>query len=1137
MHDNMRFNQILRTSAKFLVGLILFCGLTCSGLWAQDTKNADAKKADAKPPDVKAAEPPLKPENLVYLPYKDFSAVLDKKNSTVFLPYSQFLDLWKRARPESKDAVTPAVQFVITQANYTGKIENNLARIEATFKIKVLDKAWGRVPLKFGDAAVGKMTSDNDQILLIGTGEGTYDLLLPALGEHTVKLELVTRVHTSTDGKSFDLEVPLVGISNLDLTIPSPDQTVDVVPHLVSASVEAAANSTKVVANVGSTNKLTARWFPRVSKTPEMELLTSVSNQIHANVADGLVQTEAILTYQVLRGELNQVVVAIPLGHRILDVTVPNLKGWKAANEANRQVITIDLLGTNAKTIPVEIRTERSAAGEVLELGGIEEDGKVLGIHAVGAVRESGIIVVGHGPELALSVEQQRGLMRIEAGEVPEALRRPDNLYFKFYNPAFRLGVAAKPVEPRVTVNHATVLEFTDDELKLISNLDYNVERAGVFELKYTVPEGVKIDSVDCEQKQEFAVTPDGKTLTLTLRQKTQGNIRVAVRGHLSFTNGLQTQQLKLPILEPINVAREQGTVQVYAPEAIEVVTDEKGLVSVQPDRAADQQARPNMRLASAWTYNRRPIEIPVSTVRKPTRLSAEIATKINVNREIVEITSQVAFHVQYAGLDTFRIAVPAAISDSVQIEPLPGSGSVPIKQKSHAEAQDGWVIWTISTQREAVGKQVFRVKYDLKLNKQNQTAKITVQPVRVFGVLDKEGPMERIPVTSLLGEIVVQKDRLWSLAAVPKELQTIDVRELTLMPAEGALAYRYSQQVNELALSATEHEIQEVVQTVISRALIEAVLSQDDSVTFRCRYLLKTSERQRLQLELPAKVQPLGVIVAGKQVNLERSPANNTRAGTELYYVNVARAGASDQQFSMTIVYRIPGKALPIDRFGGPLELHIPQLGATTNQQAVVVQQLRVAVWVPEQFTLVGTPLRFTPEKQLRFADALQGRTGATKSTAELERWIGETGSGLFEFPTAGHAYIYNNLGGAGEIKVYWWRTSWNTWVWSISLLLVALILRGTSWENKLGVLLVGSFALVLYALSNAEYAMFVATCSRYGLQLLLLVWIVHLFLQKRPVRDVPPVSQAVYSGTEFPAAVVPPPGVFDDIREKFKS
>jgi hypothetical protein len=52
----------------------------------------------------------------------------------------------------------------------------------------------------------------------------------------------------------------------------------------------------------------------------------------------------------------------------------------------------------------------------------------------------------------------------------------------------------------------------------------------------------------------------------------------------------------------------------------------------------------------------------------------------------------------------------------------------------------------------------------------------------------------------------------------------------------------------------AERHEVQEVVETVVAQALIEAVVTQDKTVTFRCRYRLKTSERQRLELELPKK-------------------------------------------------------------------------------------------------------------------------------------------------------------------------------------------------------------------------------------------------------------------------------------------
>src|SRR4029077_10583586 len=107
-------------------------------------------------------------------------------------------------------------------------------------------------------------------------------------------------------------------------------------------------------------------------------------------------------------------------------------------------------------------------------------------------------------------------------------------------------------------------------------------------------------------------------------------------------------------------------------------------------------------------------------------------------------------------------------------------------------------------------------------------------------------------------GELTVQKDRSLSVSARKDDgadkggadLEPIDVRELTLLPQEGNLAYRYFKQPEKLStplkleLTAERHEIQEVVETVVAQALIEAVMTQDKSVTFRCQYRLKTSER-----------------------------------------------------------------------------------------------------------------------------------------------------------------------------------------------------------------------------------------------------------------------------------------------------
>ena len=1087
----------------------------------------------AKPPAAPAAKDAGGAwEKLLYIPYRSFKAVLEKPEGTVFLPYRKYLELWEQAQAGQPPQPVAAV---ISKAAYDGRVENQLARLDATYTIQVLTEPWAEIPLRFGDAAVGKMTASDDKVVLRGAGEGTYSLLFPAKGTFTVELELVSRVRTSTEGRGFELDVPAVGITTLNMTIPAPDQTVEVTPHLVSVPVEADANSTKIQASVGSTQRLAARWYPRVGKTPEMELLTTVQNQLSVRVADGLLHADAVLTYQVLRGQLSQVKVAVPLGHRILDVSAPNLKGWKAVAEANRQVVTVDLLGDESKSVPIEIHTEAPAPEGTFDAAGIEQDGKVHGIHSLDVIRESGLLVVGHGPELTLAVEQQQGLTRIEAGEAPESVRRPDHLYYKFYSPDFRLQVSAQAVEPRIQVDHATRLEFHDDELRLNSELQYTIERAGVFELRFKLPADLKIDSVDCEQKKEFAVS--GDSLVLTLTQKTQGEMHVTIRGRMPLDSDNDENELSLPVIEPLGVAREQGTLRVYAPEALEVITDEESLVAAQPDRSPNAEAIPQLRLASAWTYNRRPVEIQVTTVRKPTRLTADVATTIDVKQELVEIASRLNYLVEYAGLDTFRFAVPEAIADRVQIETVGGAA---IKQRSRTPAEKGWVTWTVTLQREITGPQALRVTYDLKPEPGQAGANVLIEPVRVLGVPGEEaGAADKVPLSRASGEIAVLKERALSITGEPKDLEPIDVRELTRLPQAGYLAYRYFKQPVSLRLGVVRNQIQEVIETVVSKALVEAVVSHEETITYRVRYLLKTSERQRLPLQLPNDSQVLGGMVAGKQVSqLEKGDDANT------YYVNVTRSGTADQPFYITLLFRAKSRPLSRSHLGGTVDLPLPRLGDTASADGIAVQQLRVVVWVPEEYSLVGTPDHFTPERTLTFNRALRGRTCAVKNTQEAESWIGDPGGTLFDFSTTGHAFEYRNLGGTTVLAVTWWRASWVTYLLSGAVLLIALVISGTTWENKLGLLLIGAFALLLWSLTDPDTAVQVAAATRFGVVFGLVYWIIQglskykaWFLASSPAPVVVPVS-TTWEAEMGPAhaAVIPPPGVFDDLRRSLR-
>ncbi len=1137
-----RFNKF-RSSFSLAAIAVAVCLLVIPGLFrhasAQEKPAATegAAKGDAPAKAADSSPPATDWERLIYLPYRNLKQVFEKEGAAVFMPYAQFLKMWEKTRVgDLRDPAKPPVNAVITEAAYTGRIAGDVAQIEAALTIQVLGKPWVELPIQFGDAAIGKVTSTDEKVLLQATGNGTYALLFPKTGEHKVRLDLTARVRTSPDGRSVEFDCPASGITSVDLSVPAGDQAVEITPQAVVTPQPGDDKTTRIKANLGATKKIGARWHPRLSTAPAMEVLTSVQNVLDLRIADGLVHSHATLTYQVLRGQVDQLRIAVPLDHRILDVTAVGLKSWKTAKEEKSQVVTVDLLGADAKTIVVEVHTERPIPEGPLELAGIDEMGVYRGIHALGEVRENGIVVVGQSADLSLSVQQQSGLVRIEAGEVPEALRRPENQFYKYYTPKFRLQVAVKPVEPRLLVEHRTQIVFRDDELQLVSQLAYTVERAGVFELRFKLPENLKIDRVDCDPMKEFQAPEGAGLLIVALREKTLGQIGVTITAHRAL-DPAEKESRPLPLIEPLGTARENGTITVYAPDSLEIIADEKGVQGAQParpDAGVPMQIGP-ARLASAWSYTRRP-EIPVRTERKPTRLTAAVATTITIRQDLTEVVTIVNYGVLFAGTDTFRFAVPEAVAADVQIESADPAGA-PIKQKSRADAaEDGWVAWTVIMQRELTGRIPIRVRYDLKPEQKDKVTNIAVEPLRVLDTPGKTDAAPRIVPAAVSGEITVQKDRSLSVSAKGEDLEPIDVRELTLLPQEGNLAYRYFKQPEKLSdsfkleLTATRHEIQEVVETVVGKALVEVVCSEDKLATYRCRYRLKTSERQRLAVELPKDVEILDTFVAGKRVDLEKETGKSAAKDREAFTLNVARATPSDVPFVIALVFRAPFKDNPLRGRGGVLRLAFPVMGGETKQghAAVAVQQLRTAVWVPKEFALVGTPHGFTPEQPTRL-HLITGAVGYAASTAPLESWFGETasaGAAGFAFTPAGRAFTYSRLGSSDAIEVSYWRTNWYTWWISGTLAIIAIVLAYTSWENRLSIVLVVCFACAMYALHDSDQTLNGLAAARWGIAAMLAYWFIHALNRPKP-RAAPVVYNPADPSTAVSAlaVVIPPP------------
>jgi hypothetical protein len=107
------------------------------------------------------------------------------------------------------------------------------------------------------------------------------------------------------------------------------------------------------------------------------------------------------------------------------------------------------------------------------------------------------------------------------------------------------------------------------------------------------------------------------------------------------------------------------------------------------------------------------------------------------------------------------------------------------------------------------------------------------------------------------------------------------------------------------------------------------------------------------------------------------------------------------------------------------------------------------------------------------------------------------------------------------------WWHLPFYTWIVSGALVLIAVVLRNTSWENKLTLILLGGFLAAVYALRDADLVAHGIGVASYGLVVMAALWLVQALFRR--------TDRGGASGGGSPpnptAPVIPPPGVFDSV------
>ena len=109
---------------------------------------------------------------------------------------------------------------------------------------------------------------------------------------------------------------------------------------------------------LGSTNQFTVGWQPKSGGSEKAAGLANVTDTIAVNVGDGVVHTQAVFDYQILRGSLGELIAEVPSDQRLLDVQAPGLRDWQTEAAAGRQRVKVRLYAPATETVRLELHTE-----------------------------------------------------------------------------------------------------------------------------------------------------------------------------------------------------------------------------------------------------------------------------------------------------------------------------------------------------------------------------------------------------------------------------------------------------------------------------------------------------------------------------------------------------------------------------------------------------------------------------------------------------------------------------------------------------------------------------------------------------------------------------------------------------------
>lgn len=1052
-------------------------------------------------------------EKSIYIPYEKLREVFEKKGRGVFLPYEEFLELWKAARKAHAppEEIRPPVDALVTELAGVATVAKDVVTVKADVRIELLKEGWHEVPLRLADVAVTRATLGGEPARLVFDSRRGYVLLVEKKGEApklvTLKLEFA-KAYSKTPGRNrVSFQSPLAPVSKWDVTIPEPGVEVNVHPMLAATEVppEPGAEETHVLAFVGAAPEVRFEWTPKAEGAKGLEALASVKAEQEVRIDEGVTRTRTRLAYEISRAEIATLTVDVPADQKVVNVFDPNVREWSVepappeAGQDARQRVTVHLFEPARGTQNLIVELEKFTTGG---------DGQVVVpvVRAVGVGRQMGVVVVQVASGLRAEAERSEKLLQLDAGELPANLKRTGwDFAYRYATLPFGLALSVEKIQPRILVTSLAEVHLQPESLALDFLAVYDVQRAGVFRLAVDLPEGYEVrhvGGVGVGGAKPAAVDThhvegrDPKRLVVNLSRRAMGKVALEVKLHrplqepdlLAPTGQAATVTPALPRVR--DVERETGRMVVYAPESLHVnpseatglrtISHAEAVQGLRSTQGADEKP------VLAYAYTDEPASLVLAAERRKPHVTVAQLLEVRVESGVVKYAATFDYQIRYSGVRGVRIDVPAILADEIRVTTSGVRKRALEGEDAPADLAEGYVAWHLERETELIGGHTIRLAWETKVEKLDTGEPVSLEVPRL------------VPrgVDRAWGQVVLAKGETIDVTAKgePVGLRPIDPHHDLhggRKVEDAAVAFEFYDEWS-LAVEATRYEPMDVKATAIERALVRMVVTPSDETSVQAIYRMR-SVRQRLAVRFPETEDDDWFESLMLWVNGERRDVERGAEGSGRYFIPLVGL-EPDEPFLVELRYAMPGKA--------------SHLEPPTFPDEPAVQQVWLSVYVPQDRTYLG--------KTGPWNDVFTWHVAGFRLWPESKhapRWLvnqvaqgtGVDQARLMDFAAEGRHLLFSTLrpegGDAGSLHVY---TVHGT-LFAALVTLVILAIGGWLLRKRLAerVLVVGVLIVVwvfLWVFMPSFWRALFSNAAAAACLAVAIVWIVWYVVVTRP-------------------------------------